>query len=331
MTWTGQSFSEGQVLTAVNLNNLQNDITAQANGDSGAPKNALASMASNSVDRSQIVSSAVTQSKLSTAMSEVSDATAGPTDIALPGGEYGFYPQVKSAASSSHQFIIADDFSGTSYVTNIAIDRQTGSGTGSAQHRYIQASPPYDLGDGQIPLFIFLLLDNNGKIVATYVAPEAPWHLNGVTDIRAERYADGKSYRMVKDLPANLLAQRPMVETIKVKMRASQVIDGVERALLRDFFSATAGLPLVEEEITQEMKQADMDSIPHPFMANDLTDRTVVLLDPLSGITLNLLELMQLSEFEVTEILMGDFFNISNTALTRQGPAGVMQVGFSWR
>lgn len=45
MTWTGQTFSVGQILTAAQMNNLQADITAQANGDSGAPKQQTAGIA----------------------------------------------------------------------------------------------------------------------------------------------------------------------------------------------------------------------------------------------------------------------------------------------
>ena len=37
MTWTGQSFSVGQILTAAQMTNLQADITAFASADSGAP------------------------------------------------------------------------------------------------------------------------------------------------------------------------------------------------------------------------------------------------------------------------------------------------------
>lgn len=37
MAWTGQTFAVGQILTAAQMTNLQNDITALANGDSGAP------------------------------------------------------------------------------------------------------------------------------------------------------------------------------------------------------------------------------------------------------------------------------------------------------
>jgi len=44
MTWTGQSFSVGQILTAAQMTTLQADITALANGDSGAPKVTNAAM-----------------------------------------------------------------------------------------------------------------------------------------------------------------------------------------------------------------------------------------------------------------------------------------------
>jgi len=37
MTWTGKTFNVGDILTAAQMNNLQADITAQANGDAGAP------------------------------------------------------------------------------------------------------------------------------------------------------------------------------------------------------------------------------------------------------------------------------------------------------
>lgn len=37
MTWTGQTFNVGQILTAAQMNNMQADITAVANGDAGAP------------------------------------------------------------------------------------------------------------------------------------------------------------------------------------------------------------------------------------------------------------------------------------------------------
>ena len=46
MAWTGQIFSVGQILTAAQMNNLQNDITALADNDSGAPDVSFAAILS---------------------------------------------------------------------------------------------------------------------------------------------------------------------------------------------------------------------------------------------------------------------------------------------
>ena len=48
MTWTGQAFGVGQVLTAAQMTNLQADITALANGDAGAPAIARKAIATTS-------------------------------------------------------------------------------------------------------------------------------------------------------------------------------------------------------------------------------------------------------------------------------------------
>lgn len=45
MAWTGKTFNVGDILTAAQMNNLQADITAQANADSGAPAQQNASLA----------------------------------------------------------------------------------------------------------------------------------------------------------------------------------------------------------------------------------------------------------------------------------------------
>lgn len=44
MTWTGKTFNVGDILTAAQMNNLQADITAQAQGDAGAPPQAVVTL-----------------------------------------------------------------------------------------------------------------------------------------------------------------------------------------------------------------------------------------------------------------------------------------------
>ncbi len=66
MTWTGQAFSVGQVLTAAQMTNLQADITAVMNKDSGAPPpttdfiSAASMIAASVVGRSEITNSTTT-------------------------------------------------------------------------------------------------------------------------------------------------------------------------------------------------------------------------------------------------------------------------------
>src|SRR3990167_7824477 len=94
----------------------------------------------------------VTQAKLSTTTGEVSTAVA--THLTLPGGTYGFYPQTKVADGTSVEARITLAITSTSYVTRIYLDPGTSS-LMSAQQRYVQASPPYNLGDGDVSLFVF--------------------------------------------------------------------------------------------------------------------------------------------------------------------------------
>jgi hypothetical protein len=317
------------------MNNLQSDITAQANGDSGAPKNKLASMDAGSIDSAQIVASAVTQGKLSTTTGEVSHNSATLTNKTLAGGEYGFYPQLKcDSGTDLAQAIIATTFTGTTYTTNIALDRNSGTGFVYAQQRYVQASPPYDLGDGEIPLFVFLLVDTNTQeIRGTYIAPEAPWHHNGPTIIRPDEYVDGVPYRLVRRVPPGLEAARDQVAIIRQKLRANNQIDDVDRAVMRDFYIAMRNQPKVRSEITQAVKNADMNLIPHPFPDYDAATQTVILLDTQSPLARQLLHFIQDegADFDATKMFTKGFMTINTTPLTRAGPNGIIQLGFNWR
>ena len=139
MTWTGQTFTIGQILTAAQMNNLQADISALANGDAGAP----------SISQAAIGAAAVGQGEINTSIGAVN----GTGNFTLAGGTYGFYPQVYRDTSGYNIVAqIASAFTGGTYTTNIAIS----SNAGHAQQRYINASPPINLGHGDIPLFVFL-------------------------------------------------------------------------------------------------------------------------------------------------------------------------------
>ena len=158
-----------------------------------------AMIASSAVTVNKIGAAAVSQAKLKTSQGEISSFDSDTTTT-LPGGEYGFYTRVKASAAGGADYYLARPTS-TSYVTQVRI---LGAGTGRtyyAQQRYIQASPPYDLGDGEVPLFVFARVDGGGKIISTYVAQDPPWANNGPTNIAPDGVdEDGRPVKFVRKL-----------------------------------------------------------------------------------------------------------------------------------
>ena len=239
------------------------------------------------------------------------------TLLTLPGGQYGFYPQIRVDATGSElqQFSLggisvfsATQF-GTTLLTRIALGGEAGGSNTVAVQRYIQASPPYDLGDGEVPLFVFLVVNSSGVIESGYVAEDPPWANNGPTDIRPTVMRNGKAFQL----------QRPKA-----------VMARLADAGTRDAELARLRQPPVEIEITQALKQADMPIIPHPFQGNDLTGKTVVLLDPVGALVLDLNELQKSGE-SVGSLIHDGYVAIDNVPLARAAPPGVQTARAVWK
>lgn len=260
-----------------------------------------------------VANASISQAKLKTTTGAVSTASAAAY-LTLPGGSYGFWPQVKGGVVIDSFFVAApmsreDALGGakqlalgTSYNNYILLGSASGD-TLYAQQQYIQASPPYNLGDGDVPLFSFALLEKGrGKILAMYTAPEAPWHNNGPTSIRPDHYdlKTGKKYKRVR-------CAHP-----------GKRFDEVEHAF-----------DLVE--IDQAMKQADMPLIPHPFGSFDPAKHVVVLLDPVATLNWRAFEAFEHDWSELQQLLYDDHLRIDNTPLNRQGPPGVLVCAAKWR
>jgi len=118
----------------------------------------------------------VGQTSLKTSMGSVDRMSAIIGPLTLPGGEYGFYPQVKmnntdAIAWRAYLLSTADyattTFAGwTSYVTNISLGSDAGH-TIYVQQRYVTAS-------GEV-FWIFILRDKTTKnIISMYQAPDHP-------------------------------------------------------------------------------------------------------------------------------------------------------------
>lgn len=285
------------------------------------------SLAAGSVSSTELASSAVTQAKLSTATGDLTETGTGTVQTAA-GGEYGFWPTTKSSGTGNDGYITTalspDNAAGTPTqvaITTAFVNRihtgETLSQTLTVRQRYVQASPPYDLGDGDVPLFIFARVDAAGNILNTYVAPEPPWANNGPTNIRPD----------FEDKAGRKFKRKLVVPNIRAGLDGTKA----KRAALE---TALAEPKFEMVEITQTMKQADMPLIPHPWLGNDLTGQTIVLLDPVADMTHKLLMLHEQIADEneaIGDLLHDGYLKINNTGLPRACPPGVRACACNWK
>lgn len=243
-------------------------------------------------------------------VSVVSGAVGNRNNFVLPGGAYGFYPQTRSnLVSSLPSRTFAATIYSSAFVNNVAACRIWLEAVGNvidthyADQRYVTASPPYDLGDGEVGGFIYVLVDRDGNINATYMADAPPWGYNGPTDIRATHidHATGKKYKRA-------LKNRNF----------EQIMDGMKPQYHK-------------VEITQKIKNADMDLIPHPF--GSVPDGCkVVMLDPMCDKVRRMIDYQNIGGAEEIMAQIGKgLIRVGNEPLKRCGPKGIMICKTRWR
>jgi hypothetical protein len=238
----------------------------------------------------------VRQGNLVTGLGSVT--TASSANLTLPGGQFGFYPAIGVSGDFNFQFTASiANASGSwgGFVPRIYMSR-TFSGVQllTAYQRYIASSPPFDLGDGEVGGFFFAQVDHTGAIHNSYLADVPPWAYNGPTDIRATHICKntGKKYR-------NFMERGTLEE----------IMDGMKPRY-------------VMQEITHDIKNADMGLIPHPF--DDKEGLTTVLLDPMDDKIRRLIELQnQGGAAEISKGIESGKFIVDNTCLERCSPKGV--------
>lgn len=259
----------------------------------------------------------VKQGDLSTSLGTISSSLQTQS-LVLPGGEYGFYPQIyNSTASPVTTFaamyarltgsalgaVVGNDTGiiGVTPQAIISLGNQGGGGvTTYANQRYILSSPPFDLGDGEVAGFIYALVNSAGDVVSTYAAEVPPWAYNGPTDIRATHHCKvtGKKFRR--------------------RMVGATLDDIMDRRDVR----------WEQEEITHKLKNKDMAIIPHPFI-NVPAGHTVVLIDPMDE------QIMKLISYQNAGGNISDALHqkitIDSECLKRKGPKGVGIHKMKWK
>lgn len=270
------------------MTKIRDNPIAITEGASGAPK----------IQTAALAAGAVKQGNLSTTDEEDSTSTAAV--FTTSAGKYGFTPIAKStllvpndwvALAALDTVLVALIASYQSFLTL----SDGGSGfTLYGQITYVNSSPPFDLGDGDIPLFVWALVNSAGLVESVQSSELPPWAYNGPTDIMPDRTdtASGRKFKKIYDIDEE------------------------------------SGLLIESEiEITQELKNRDMPLIPHPFITKS-SDQTVVLLDPVET---GYLHDLKKGGQSINELLHNDYIRLDNTPLTRAAPQGVIPAGFKWK
>lgn len=282
------------------------------------------------VSEAKLAASAVSQGKLKTSTATYSTATSVYTVVTLSGGGYGFLPTIGADNTNATKKLCThrngQDVDNTDIGTSASIIAQTaqytfgvspsGTSTLILQERYVAACPPYNLGDGDVPLFIFALMRSDGSIHSLVVTPDPPWANNGPTSIRPDLVSPaGKEYKLVKQVVAEHGSYAAAKQALGVQ--------AVAERLTKD--------RLVPIEITQAIKQADMPLIPHSFITHPIKPgETVVLVQPVGALCERMLHLHQHGE-SVAELFHNGHLLIGNTALALNSSPGVMPVAAKWK
>lgn len=275
--------------------------------------------------QAQIANTAIGQAQLKTTAGSVSTTT-GQALLTLPGGQYGFYPYLKgftsavngtatigsavNAVTAAAVEVLSIPITDT---TLIAIGTSLAAQPISATQRYIQASPPYNLGDGDIQLFIFAEIDTLGNIISAYSAPEAPWHYNGPTTIKPDFYKDGVGYQMKSEF---LLEHGSIKNAISKGIKIDKAMDDI------------AVSKIVQVEVTQSIKNADMGIMPHPFLSKS-AGNTVIMIDPVSTMCEKLCVLQECGESVLD--LLHDGYIVIGDKVKRFAPTGVDPISVKWK
>lgn len=269
------------------------------------------------VTNGKLDAGAVTFGKINTSLQQTSGTPAGTVAITFTGGGQTLGWGVASAGSASPLDIVCTNNAG--YVWGITLTGGDGGTTYYFQANYINSSPPWNLGDGDITLFIFVEIKPDGTVVRVDISDAPPWGYNGPTSVKPSReLADGRKFRRVRQL----IAEHGTLAAARAT--------GLTRTQI---FDRMATDPWVEEEITHEIKNRDMPLIPHPFGTKQTPSNTIVLLDPVSPLMQRLATLHNEPALDerLSELLLTGIFNIGNTPLTRTAPPGVMVVSATFK
>jgi hypothetical protein len=302
------------------LTRIRNNPIAITEGSTGAPKIQTAAYQAGSVDQAAIGAAAVGQGELKTTTASQSGAPAAGAafTVTLTGGTYSWW----NFQGTGRMF----GWNGNSGAGVLDIYCSTIAATAVpawyCYERYVQASPPYDMGDGEIELFVYAMLEKGtGVILGLSLAPDPTWAYHGPTDIRATgKNRNGKKTRTVKTIGTSGL-------TIAQARKNAP-------ALLEEYLKGKQSLTSQEIEVTAAFKNSDMDTHSHPWINNGpefFQNREVIMLDPFDPVIKTLTEIHSAEGATVARELIESRFSFDNQTKPRKGPKGIKFHGVKFK
>ena len=231
----------------------------------------------NVITQNEIANAAIGQAELKTATAtqSVSATSGGSSWVITPtGGSFTMFWTCGGASSIINDIWVGINGS-SSFNSNVGGYSQNAGGTVYLFSRYIQASPPYNYGAGDVPLFVLAMLDKTTReVLATYVAEDPPWAYHGPHVLHP---VIGKLQKYVgiwgKD-PRKVWAGQDV-------MTRAEYLAALRRLRTLSPGERTAALA---QPFTMAEKMADMDLVPHLFSDFDPAKHVVVQIDPLTSL-----------------------------------------------
>ena len=273
-------------------------------------------------------SNVVNQSQLDSSVQSITNIFAsGNTN--LSGGQYGFTLETREVGSGFGSVMYAFELGSSGYQSRVGVDETTAGMTIDVRQRSIDSSPPFDLGDGNIPLFIYAEIKNDGTIGRVSTSRIPPWAYNGPTRVRPDMWKMDKEGNLndkkliVSDL--ELIMERYNRHTIM--KTAIPPEDDITKFTEDDFKRYSEHTITVPVSMSRKNKDIDIPGLNQPFSSH--TDvKEVILLDPPDT---GRLEEMFKQDVDIGRLIVDKHIEISNRKLSRSTPEGVNAHSFSWR
>lgn len=262
---------------------LRDNPIAITEGSAGAPNIQTAAYTAASVDQAAIGPSAVGQSELksTTASQTVSVPNNGGGTVSLTGGSYTMFitagVQATAGANDLANSMIGSLHSDGAVATKVGFSNNSigGAETVYVYSRYVQASPPWNHGNGDIALFVIIMRDKKThEILGIYIAEDPPWAYHGTHDLHP---IIGKLQKKVgiwgMDTEKILLAG-PSKELEIIEQGCVDIDEIIKTGKIAE---AIDGI-----EFSMEEKMCDCDKAPHLFHGFDSSKHEIIMIDPVS-------------------------------------------------